>query len=108
MAQVLTQYQWEPAALLVDPNVEDPTDHQHGSHHQFMLTVTDEVGCDNTDEVVVTVIGGPLGVTATASPQTLCIGNSLRLHGDPDRRQRKLYLQLDLFAARVHIKPPGH
>ncbi len=72
-------FNWEPANLLVDPNVEDPTTINMGASTEFTVTVTDNLGCIDEDEVVVSVIGGPLGVNATASPGTICKGASVQL-----------------------------
>lgn len=76
-------YHWEPAALLVNPNVEDPVTINMGATTEFTFTVTDNAGCDGSDAVVVSVVGGPLGVTATATPSGVCIGNSAQLHAIP-------------------------
>ncbi|MBE0647201.1 MAG: T9SS type A sorting domain-containing protein [Bacteroidales bacterium] len=72
-------YHWEPANLLVNPNVQDPTTVNMGATTEFVLTVTDNLGCADQDEVVVSVIGGPLGVSATAIPGTICNGVSVQL-----------------------------
>lgn len=76
-------YHWEPAAYLVDPDVEDPVTINMGATTLFTLTVTDSAGCDGTDHVLVSVVGGPLGVTATATPQTICNGNPVVLNAIP-------------------------
>jgi hypothetical protein len=76
-------FHWEPAALLINPDVQSPTTINMGATTQFVLTVTDSVGCDGTDEVLVSVVGGPLGVTATASPGTICYGTSAVLNAVP-------------------------
>lgn len=69
-------YHWEPAAFLVNPNVQNPVTINLGASTQFTLTVTDNMGCHGTDDVLVTVIGGPLGVGATATPGRICAGAS--------------------------------
>jgi hypothetical protein len=76
-------FHWEPATLLVDPNVEDPLTVNMGATTLFTITVTDSVGCDNSDDVLVSVVGGPLGVTATSTPSSVCIGNSSQLNAIP-------------------------
>jgi len=72
-------YHWEPASLLVDPNVKDPVTINMGASTEFTVTVTDNPGCFDTDEVLVSVIGGPLGVTAMATPGTVCSGAQVQL-----------------------------
>ena len=73
-------FHWEPASLLVDPNVEDPTTVSMGASTEFVLRVTDGLNCYSEDDVLVTVLGGPLGVTATANPGTICPGESVQLN----------------------------
>lgn len=69
-------YHWEPAAMFPNPNLQNPLTLNIGNTTQFTLTVTDNAGCHGNDDVLVTVVGGPLGVTATASPGTICAGAS--------------------------------
>ncbi len=72
-------YHWEPANLLVNSNVQRPTTIGMGASALFTVTVTDNAGCHGMDEVLVTVVGGPLGVTTTASPQVICPGEAVTL-----------------------------
>lgn len=76
-------FHWEPAAFLVDPDVEDPVTINMGASAEFTINVTDSAGCDDQDKVMVTVVGGPLAVTATADPSTVCFGSSATLHAIP-------------------------
>jgi hypothetical protein len=69
-------YHWEPAAYLTNPNVKDPVTVPIGATTQFNLTVTDNAGCHSDDNVLVSVVGGPLGVSAQASPNVICYGGS--------------------------------
>ncbi|MEI7726844.1 MAG: T9SS type A sorting domain-containing protein [Bacteroidota bacterium] len=69
-------FHWEPANMLVDPNVAQPLTVNLGASVNFMLNVTDNAGCHGNADVLVTIVGGPLGVTATALPQTICAGAS--------------------------------
>ncbi|MBV5346432.1 MAG: hypothetical protein JZU63_13440, partial [Rhodoferax sp.] len=69
-------YYWEPANLLVNPNVAQPLTVNMGASTNFTLNVTDHAGCHGTSDVLVTVVGGPLGVNATSFPGTLCPGFS--------------------------------
>jgi len=65
-------FHWEPANLLVDPDVEDPTTVNMGATTEFVLSVTDDLGCIDDDPVMVYVVGGPLSVTVVATPGTIC------------------------------------
>lgn len=79
-------YRWEPAGLLDDPNVANPTTVALTASATFTLTVTDQgVGstCQSTDQMTVTVTGGPLTVVASAegseSPISICAGETINL-----------------------------
>jgi len=72
-------YHWEPAAYLVNPDVQSPLTVNIGATTQFTLNVTDNAGCNSSDNVLVTVVGGPLGVAVTSDPQTICAGESSSL-----------------------------
>ncbi|MCK4677803.1 MAG: hypothetical protein KAT48_06710, partial [Bacteroidales bacterium] len=73
-------YHWEPSASLLDPDISNPTTVNLEFTTTFNLTVTDVNGCDSDDDMVVTVTGGPLGVTVSADPEVLCQGESSQLH----------------------------
>jgi len=73
-------YHWEPANLLLNPNIQNPTTVSLTSSIQFTLTATDAVsGCTGNDQVWITISGGPLLVTAVANPNEICEGNSSQL-----------------------------
>ncbi|MGB3778187.1 MAG: fibronectin type III domain-containing protein [Tunicatimonas sp.] len=79
-------YRWEPAALLDDPNVANPTTVALTASTNFTLTVTDDgVGstCQRTDQVTITVTGGPPSVIASAEgsedPIAICEGETIDL-----------------------------
>ncbi len=64
---------WQPENLLIDPSVVDPTTIALSATAVFKLNVTDaSSGCNSADSMTVLVTGGALGVTATASPMTIC------------------------------------
>ena len=67
-------YHWEPAGFLVNPNVAQPLTINLGATVHFTLSVTDQAGCHGNSDVIVTVVGGPLGVVTTSSPETICAG----------------------------------
>ncbi len=77
-------YNWTPAALLIDPNIQNPTTVILTSSETFTLTVTNTItGCQNTDQVNIFVAGGPLNVTVSADDTTLCYGETAYLHALP-------------------------
>lgn len=74
---------WEPAAFLNNPDVLTPVTLNMGATTEFTLTAIDSVGCDNSDKVLVNVVGGPLAVLANASPTTICNGEAVTLNAIP-------------------------
>ncbi|MBI5218889.1 MAG: gliding motility-associated C-terminal domain-containing protein [Bacteroidia bacterium] len=74
-------YSWSPPGLLTNATVQNPTTVSLNSTTVFTLTVTDVVtGCQGIDQVIISVTGGPLSVTATAAPTSLCAGNTSQLN----------------------------
>lgn len=72
--------QWEPAAKLLDANVLSPQTVNLTETTIFTLTVTDTQGnCETTDQVTVTIEGGPLGINPVASPDVICDGGTTQL-----------------------------
>ena len=77
-------WNWEPADLLVNPNIQDPTTIHLTSTVLFILTATDvESGCTGTDTVSVIITGLPLSLEVSAEPGTSCAGNAIQLHALP-------------------------
>lgn len=73
-------YHWSPEDLLIDPNVQNPQTIIMTSTTLFTLVVTDLASlCQSTDQVVVTVTGGPLSVNPVATPDNICTGSSAQL-----------------------------
>jgi uncharacterized repeat protein (TIGR03803 family) len=72
-------YHWDPAAYLVNSNVQNPTTVILTTSMNFTLTVTDAIGCSGTDDVFINV-SGPLTVDATANPDTVCYGQAVQLN----------------------------
>ncbi len=71
---------WSPPAMLLDPTSFNPTTINLTSSVIFTLTVTDAgTGCISTDLTTVIVSGGPLGVSASATPSVICSGGSSQL-----------------------------
>jgi large repetitive protein len=73
-------WHWEPAALLINPNAQNPLTVNLTFSVQFTLTATDAITtCIGTDQVLVTVAGGPLSVTVTGDPNPDCEGQAVQL-----------------------------
>jgi len=74
-------YSWTPSALLVNSSIYDPQTINLTSTTTFTVTVTDiTTGCTGTDEVVVTITGGPLSVNVTAGSNSICAGQTTQLN----------------------------
>ncbi len=77
------QFHWEPANLLVDPNIAQPTTVLLSATTTFTLTVTDDSGgCQGTSTMQVTITGGPLAINPVASPSEICFGESTQLNAN--------------------------
>jgi hypothetical protein len=73
-------YSWEPAVKLTNPGVQQPTTVNLTETTLFTLTGTDNVGeCYDTDDVLVTITGGPLGCYPAAHPPAICAGETSQL-----------------------------
>lgn len=74
-------FEWTPENLLVNPFVNNPTTVNLTSTTMFQLTVTDnQTGCISaTDQVMVTITGGPLGVSVGVYPGSIHLGESSQL-----------------------------
>jgi PKD repeat protein len=73
-------YAWQPAAYLVNPNMQHPQTLPLTSTTVFTLTLTDnESNCSSTDQVTINVSGNQFVVNASANPGTICPGESAQL-----------------------------
>ena len=73
-------YLWSPAEYLDDPTIPNPTTIPLTETIVFTLTGTDtQTGCQNSDEVVITVSGTPLEVNVVAEPEVICLGETSQL-----------------------------
>ncbi|HOW26795.1 MAG TPA: T9SS type A sorting domain-containing protein [Bacteroidales bacterium] len=78
------EYLWAPAEYLVDPEEEDPMTVNLYQSTAFVLTGTDAVyTCVTQDTAIVYITGGPLSVSASASPGVICTGSASHLHALP-------------------------
>jgi hypothetical protein len=71
-------YFWEPADSLINPNAQNTATHRLYQTTVFTLKAIDAAtGCISLyDTVVVSLQGGPLGVTASAQDDTICKGET--------------------------------
>lgn len=78
-------FHWEPADMLDNPNIPNPTTVNLTASTQFILTVNDEVSsCVGEDTMWVNIVGGPLGVTLSASSTVICQSEIVNLYAYPD------------------------
>ena len=76
-------YHWSPEALLVNPNLQNPQTVNLYSTTVFKLLVTNlSTSCHDSDEVVVTITGGPLSINPAAIPNMICSGNVVQLYSN--------------------------
>lgn len=71
---------WQPEELLESADVWEPYTLQLENTQAFTMTLDEtETGCTGSDEVIVTVTGGPLSVTVNASAEYVCYGDQVQL-----------------------------
>ena len=70
-------YSWLPADSLMNAAIQNPTTVNLFTSNLFTLNVTDNVsGCQNTDNILITVTGGALTINASAVNDIICEGES--------------------------------
>lgn len=73
-------FSWTPPEKLIDPNVAMPTTILMESTTLFTLLVTDQAGgCQDMDQMILSVTGGPLNVGPLALPGAICPGETSHL-----------------------------
>ncbi len=73
-------YSWSPTNMLVNPNSANTATVDLYSSIQFNLLVSDATtSCSDSDFVQVNISGGPLVLSVSASPDTICDGDSAQL-----------------------------
>jgi len=73
-------YAWSPAATLVSNNIANPTSIALVNSTQFNVTVVDGLNnCSATDDILVSITGGPLAVNVSAVSTSICFGDSVTL-----------------------------
>jgi PKD repeat protein len=74
-------FHWEPANLLTNPNIQNPSTVNLTQTTDFVLTVTDQGNaCQKSDIITVTITGGPLGVQLSATPEAICKGDATTIN----------------------------
>ncbi|MCF6170525.1 MAG: T9SS type A sorting domain-containing protein [Bacteroidales bacterium] len=78
-------YHWEPAEMLDNPDIPNPTTVAMSVSTAFVLEVTDTIStCVGQDTMWVNVLGAPLGITVAASTGLACEGDRVDLFTYPD------------------------
>ena len=73
-------YSWEPADSLVNALISNPQTVNLEASTQFTLIVSDNVsGCQHSDDMTLTITGGALSVSVSASEIEICYGSSTEL-----------------------------
>ncbi|MEI8113829.1 MAG: hypothetical protein WCI54_09365, partial [Bacteroidia bacterium] len=73
-------YSWTPADQLVDATLLHPTTVNLSLTTIFTLTATSTTSlCSNSDPVTISITGGALSSSPTASPATVCAGDNVQL-----------------------------
>jgi len=74
-------YSWAPAELLDDPGSPTPNTVNMEQTTLFTLVVTDMAGgCQDMDQMLLLVTGGPLGAFPIASPDEICLGEQAQIN----------------------------
>ena len=76
-------YNWSPSGLLLNPLIEDPTTVIMSTTTVFSLIATSvATSCSNTSSVTITITGGPLSSTPSATPNNVCAGKNVQLYAN--------------------------
>ena len=76
-------YHWSPEVLLVNPNLQNAQTVNLYSTTIFTLIVTNQTTlCSDSDEVIVTITGGPLTLNPVAIPDVICSGQVSQLYSN--------------------------
>jgi len=76
-------YQWQPSAKVVNSTILNPLTVLLDASVDFTLTATDQNGCQKSDDMTVTITGGPLTAIVTPTPSEICITESTILNATP-------------------------
>lgn len=74
------QYHWEPANMVTNPDSQNTQTVPLVTEQHFTLTVTNPQGqCVDSDEIAIYIQGEAMIASASASPNTICQGESTQL-----------------------------
>lgn len=77
-------YHWSPESLLINPDLQNPQTVNLTLTTVFTLEVTNQASlCKNTDDVIVSISGGPLNVNPISVPAAVCHGTTAQLFANP-------------------------
>ena len=73
-------YHWEPANMVTNPNSQITQTVALTANQTYTLTVTNPQGnCSSTDQVTVHIEGSNMTATASATPSSICLGETSQL-----------------------------
>ena len=76
-------FHWSPEEMLVNPDMQNPQTVNMELSTLFTLLVTDLASqCLQSDEMTVTISGGPLSANPVAVPAVICQGSASQLHAN--------------------------
>ena len=76
-------FHWEPANMVVNPNAQNTQTVVLTQTQTFTLTVTNpQGGCTSSDQMTVHISGSSMTLTANASPDHICQGESSQLQAN--------------------------
>ncbi len=74
-------YHWEPAAMVSNANIANPTTVNLSTNQTYILSVTDNVtGCNDIDTVLITIAASVLTVNINPSSNNVCPGTLVQLN----------------------------
>jgi large repetitive protein len=76
-------YLWTPSDKVVSSTILNPMTILLASSVDFTLTATDANGCQKSDNMTVTITGGPLTALINPTPGEICFGQSTVLNAVP-------------------------
>ena len=77
-------WSWTPVGMINgSTSINNPSTVNLSTTQIYSLLITDTNGCSSSDNVTITVIGGPLGLNLIANPDTICAGDLVSLSSNP-------------------------
>jgi PKD repeat protein len=73
-------FAWSPANLVVNSSSASTSTTPLTASQQYSVLITNTAtSCSDSDQVLITVVGGPLTVQTTSSSDSICVGDSVQL-----------------------------